>query len=563
MKIKNPLTEPWYLKYSFFILIVFVLTLYIKTIGLSYSRLDDDFYILTQQASNEKWSSLLDVFNEGVGGKRDILYRPVFRTTFVFESHLLALFHPVDFARAAIKLAHFDNILLHIIQVLLFFQLLIYLSFHRLNALLASLLFAAHPIMTMAVAWVPGRNEMLLSVFMLVYLIGFIKYVDKPNWKWLLVQVIGFMLALFSKENAVCIPLAAMAYLFFFKRKTISKKTWLFSFLIWMPSIFLWYVIRNQAIEEGYIYGSFGEMISLFFQRAPAIVQYTGKIFFPLNLSVYPYIKDTSFIPGILAIGGLVWVAFTNKQRNASLIGFGMLWYVLFILPAFVVPKNLTNAMFEHRMYVPYTGMVFIVAGAFQNWKVFGDSMRKGFGISLLVICSMISFRYFNVFADEFSFFKNAVENNPHSSQASRMYAMQLNTAGKPEQAIGYFEKALALDSNELFANYYLADLLYMNENDLDKAAYHLDREIKLNPFFLETYGKRVYVAYQHRDFQTIKKLMQNVLKMYPNNEISSLNLLISYMELGEKENAHTHLDKMLKAGVAVDTSLIRKVKNM
>ncbi len=147
-------------------------------------------------------SSIFDVFNEGVGGKRDILYRPLFRVTFIIENHLLALFNPADFSKSAIKLAHFDNILLHIIQVLVLFELLLCFTFNRVSAFFTALIFAVHPIMTMAVAWVPGRNEMMLSVFVMAYFIHFIKYVENNRSKHLIWQFVFLICATWKSSIA-------------------------------------------------------------------------------------------------------------------------------------------------------------------------------------------------------------------------------------------------------------------------------------------------------------------------------------------------------------------------
>lgn len=102
---------------------------------------------------------------------------------------------------------HFVNIILHTVVCLLYYR--VCLLFLPLNAgLLATLLFAVHPVHTEAVTGVVGRAEILSSVF---FLLAFISYTRCPSqWKstdWFQMAccLMFVVLATLSKEQGITV----------------------------------------------------------------------------------------------------------------------------------------------------------------------------------------------------------------------------------------------------------------------------------------------------------------------------------------------------------------------
>ncbi|HNB54866.1 MAG TPA: tetratricopeptide repeat protein [Anaerolineales bacterium] len=77
--------------------------------------------------------------------------------------------------------------------------------------------------------------------------------------------------------------------------------------------------------------------------------------------------------------------------------------------------------------------------------------------------------------------FQTVLELMPNHDQAwSRLGQCQL-LLGQPEAAFGAFEKALAISSNDVEANYYLA-ILYMRRGEQKKSIPHLRQALRLRP---------------------------------------------------------------------------------
>jgi len=74
------------------------------------------------------------------------------------------------------------------------------------KAFFLSLFFALHPVLTQAVAWVPGRNDSLATIFIFSALIFFQRFLSKEKLMDLIFLSLFFLLALFTKESSILLP---------------------------------------------------------------------------------------------------------------------------------------------------------------------------------------------------------------------------------------------------------------------------------------------------------------------------------------------------------------------
>ena len=98
----------------------------------------------------------------------------------------------------------------------------------------------------------------------------------------------------------------------------LLKKNWrhqrnLVQYGIWIGCFVLWFVARSAAtLQPIPVTGM--QLISDFIHRLPVIIQYIGKIFIPVNLSVFPIIEDTVYYYGFAAIALLDIAIYLNRQ---------------------------------------------------------------------------------------------------------------------------------------------------------------------------------------------------------------------------------------------------------
>src|SRR6185436_18030758 len=90
------------------------------------------------------------------------------------------------------------NIVLHFINVILFWKLLVLLTEDEFIAMLAAALFAVFQAPQEAVMWIAAMNETLLGCFVMLTLIFWLK----RRYGW---STLCYAVALFSKESALVI----------------------------------------------------------------------------------------------------------------------------------------------------------------------------------------------------------------------------------------------------------------------------------------------------------------------------------------------------------------------
>ena len=170
---------------------------------------------------------------------------------FDFNTFIMGNYHPLTILSYMIEyqisgpspfLYHLNNILLHLCNIVLF-TVLIWLLTRRFYAtLIAAALFALHPMRVESVVWAAERKDVLYTMFYLLSVIAYIYYItqtEKRNRNYVLTLVF-FLLSVFSKGQAVVLPLTLFLIDFWFGKKiewkTILNKIPFFA----LSLIFIW-----------------------------------------------------------------------------------------------------------------------------------------------------------------------------------------------------------------------------------------------------------------------------------------------------------------------------------
>src|SRR4030095_13332788 len=127
---------------------------------------------------------------------------------------------------------HLTNVLIHIINSLLFLKLLM-LMFAKNDSgiknyaiLFGALIFAVHPIHTEAVSWVSGRTDSLSCTFFFASFIYYFKYSENSGYRNLSLLLLFYLLALLAKEMAITLPAVIILYDIIVARRIDLKKLW-------------------------------------------------------------------------------------------------------------------------------------------------------------------------------------------------------------------------------------------------------------------------------------------------------------------------------------------------
>jgi hypothetical protein len=513
--------RPFYLKYSLLILCLLTLIVYFKVSTLGFTDLDDKFFILKNESFNSDLGNIPVTFGRGLfGPANDLYYRPLLLVDFIVEYTLFGT-DPRGY--------HLTNLLFHTLTVCLLFLFFKKIRTREEDALILAALFAIHPVLSQAVAWIPGRNDMLLMIFFLGTILSSIKYQElsdtvnqgklkKPNplarWGWFTAQFIFLLLALFTKETAVVIPLIVISILFILKRNNVSPchPVTLSPIIISNSlAIAIFFLFRSSAtlLNEP---TSFVNLLSTGLSRIPAMIQYVGKILLPVNLSVFPLMEDTAMGWGIGAVIALVLLVIFSKSyfRPLTLLGLG--WFLIFLAPVLIVPKSLNDQVFEHRLYIPIAGMLILLSQTLLFAEKWNSRTKMIIATGIIVLLGAVSFSRIGLYKDEDVFWRRAITDAPHAVMPKMMLVN--GTTLTPAEREEIRRSCYTLDPGQMMVHYTLGKI-YMQLNQPDSAERHFKLELPLSQF-PDIYYQLAMISAGKKRFDSTLLCLNKVIELDP-----------------------------------------------
>ena len=521
---------------------------YIVSLSFGYTELDDSIFIRDFQAYNEDLHNLLVSFQRGLfDAVKDPYYRPLFSDVMILNYQL---------SGTDILSYHAVNILLHMTAVLLVYKLLVRVQIKELTAFILALVFAVHPVLSQAVAWIPGRNDTLLAIFVLGFLIYAIDYSNNGKIKDLSLSAFFLLLAFFTKETAVFAPPVAFILLVFVLGKKWQDKRNLLLYAKWVGCYLVWFVARSLATTSSSGIAS-KEGISETFRRLPVIIQYLVKIFLPINLSVFPTQQDTSYYYGIFAIAVLVLIIALSKQRNMKIVLGSLGIFLLFLMPALLVPDRLNQQTFEHRLYLPIIGILLLLPQTVLFNNKLTNKQLFTCSVAICIVFAAINIYHQQSFASPRAFWTQATETSPNSAYANMMLAARLDKdeVGRSEEL---FRKAYRLNPNEKYLNFYMGDMLQKHDSVAASEKYLLAEKKNSDYYLCDFLLARV--AMEKKDYNGATNYLATYLKKDPKNSMANNNLLLLYMQTQQPDKARAQVRQMQQIGMQVPPTVLHQL---
>ena len=466
------------------IICIAIIGLYSGITNNNYVDLDDTTVIVNNYPFLKDFSNAGQAFKQGVFqeyGKQDTLktyYRPIMTLSFMVDAHLSPA---PDLDHISPKPFLSGNIFYHILACILLLLVLTALNINPIASFLLALVFAVHPLLTQAIAWIPGRNDSLVTIFALSAMLFLLKYIRTKKLPDLILHLVFFMLALFTKENAIMLVGITFLYLYLVNKEPIAGKDSIILSVGYIAIIALWYIMRQKAIAGSGADITLGEAMHNISSNSPMSFQYIGKSVLPINLSVMSTVQDTSYIQGIIAVLLLAAGIYFSKQKNIRLVIFGLLWFLLFLTPSFIT----TFSGLEHRAYLPLIGFMIVVSEF--DWtkklQLQFSPINKGllvFG-GVIIVCIGLTYNRLPIFKNCFSFDESAMKTSPKNVLPCMYLAKHYEEMGKFDQAIEAYTEALKRDSTTpLIHNNIGGEYIAMNK--YPEAEAELKKEVAQHP---------------------------------------------------------------------------------
>jgi tetratricopeptide (TPR) repeat protein len=516
---------------------------YIPSLQHGFVNWDDDRniyenpYILNITNWETFFSNLKNIFTTHVIGN----YNPLSILSFAFEKVFYGFDH--------LGYWHLDNILLHLVCVMLVFRIALALKLKLIPAVFLALLFGVHPMRVESVAWLTERKDVLFGSFYLLALYYYIKSVRLQFKKrYLFIILFSFILALFSKIQAVSLPLSMLAIDYYLGRKLSFKlitEKWLYFTLSLAIGILGVYFLRIQGSLESNTTFPFIDRV---FIGSYSYILYIIKSIVPYKMvPMYPYPASigwpfyVSMIPA-LAVLTLIYYAY-KKQFKA--LTFGLVFFTFNIMFLLQILSAGQGFIADRFTYVAYFGLFFVYAIGFQylleNRTKYKTALTSVAGM-LIITLGSINFQQNKIWENGDTLWSHVLKYYQNATLPWGNRANYYRDQGKLRAALHDYNKTISLNPNkpEPFNS---RGKLYFNSNSVDTirlALQDYSRAIELAP---DNSEYRVNRGSTHARLNMLDKALQDLneaQKLDPNNKQVYYNRSIMYHNTGQfgKEEA-------------------------
>ncbi|MEW6469961.1 MAG: glycosyltransferase family 39 protein [Bacteroidota bacterium] len=488
--------------------------------------------------------------------------------------------------------------------VLLFFVLKKLLrDFHPLIPLVATLIFAAHPLHTEVGAFIKSRDELLSMLFIFSSLWFLLSYLESRKRPDFILSNAMFFLALFSKESAITFVIIFPLALYFFTgletsrifRLTVLNFAWAAIYMMVRYSVLdadkgYMPVINNTLVEA---HGAEKLSTILFI-----MLQYLRLLVYPHPLT-WDYGYNQVPITGwnnMLVIASLVihlaLAAYAvMKFREKHILSFCIIFYFITISISSNLFVLISSVMAERFLFIP--SIAFSIAVAYLLTKALAKKEQRvpvPLTAAMVLILAAFSFKTFARNEDwksNFSLFESGAKASPNSYRANTAFAWQCLHAGEMSRdtlarneyfklAIYYYTRAIDIYKGyETYRDYYnrgvarnyLKDtegasqdyisaynlnkkdlntcynvgVIYYNKKQYDQSIKYWLEAAAINEEFMDLNFKIGNNYFSLNDYPSAAKYFEKYYRTHPNSMDAAQNLMVTYNKMGDTANANKY----------------------
>ncbi len=420
---------------------------------------------------------------------------------------------------------HLTSYILHILNTLLVFWLILRLCNNYTTAVVTAALFGVHTLHVESVAWMSERKDLLYSFFYLSALISYVVYTSARNKKYYICAMALFLLSLLSKSQALSLAVTLLAVDYFSNRNVFDKKVLLekvpflllsmaFGLGAWAAQKSAWDLSENPV-----------SFVARIVYAGYAFVQYIAKLLVPLNLSaIYPYRFDADGGIPLLLWCNLVTVALVcilaaYAAKRSRLVFFGVAFFIInifLLLKLFPVPKG-NYYMADRYSYLPSIGFFFIAAVAFTALlkRTELKAVLKGLFIVYVAFLSVATYERCKIWKNDITFWNDIVAKNPTEFYAWSKRGFIRNALGDVQGALADYNRALEIRPGH-YETYTAQAKARSTLGDYAGALTDLDIALRMRPGTALLHTERAVLRAVLKDFNGALADLDKALRLDP-----------------------------------------------
>ncbi len=380
---------------------------------------------------------------------------------------------------------HLMNVLIHMLATWLVFVVCREFTGRKQLALITASLFAVHPVHTESVAWISGITDPIMSVFLLLSFYFYLQFRKTGSIPKLAAMLGTYLLALWSKETALALPLIIIYLELFyfnesesFNQRLVKSAKLIGAFL---APILIFFLMRRVALGTFFLLEELRYPLSVALLTMPlATLKYLALCVVPYGYSYQHYtdfittVTNLAFLVPLVALALLACLIVLKGSRVGK---FASLWFIVFLLPSLAAIRNFDPEYLvqERYLYLPSMGFC-LVLGLAIEWlaaqRFFANYKATPVAITaaLVLLFGAAQIRYSLFWQDTLSVFQRCVAVAPTSAAAYSSLSNIYYPMGKPREAEAAVRTALQLDPQ--------LNSAYLNLSYMSKQAGKLDQAI-------------------------------------------------------------------------------------
>jgi tetratricopeptide (TPR) repeat protein len=279
---------------------------------------------------------------------------------------------------------HVSNLLLHVLNTVLLFAALRRMTGETWKCFAVAALFGVHPLNIESVAWIAERKNLLSTLFLILTLFAYVRYVERPGWMRYLQSLFFFALGLMAKPMLVTVPFLLLLLDCWPLRRfqplaepvdhrpsqpvgaglclgrLLKEKLPFFVLSLGSALITLYAAKRGGAICSL-------EEIPFWSRIGSAAVSYAGylkKMVWPVDLAIfypYPAFRPAWHYGAAFVLVAAVSVFVVLKRRRHPYLVTGWLWYLVTLVPVIGFVQVGYQSMANRYAYIPLLGIFIMI----------------------------------------------------------------------------------------------------------------------------------------------------------------------------------------------------------
>jgi tetratricopeptide (TPR) repeat protein len=454
---------------------------------------------------------------------------------------------------------HLINVLLHATSVLLLFAFLQRATGRQWLSAWVALMFALHPLHVESVAWIAERKDVLSTVFAMLALWSYVRWVEKPSLRRYLLVALAFGLGLMAKPMVITLPLVLVLLDVWplSRGPRWREKIPLFAMSAACGAITLLVQQASGAVRTS---EQFPWLLRVE-NAAVSCVVYLIKWFWPSRLAVfYPYPAEIPLwqaTAAALAIAAISAIALRSYRRRPYLAA-GWLWYLIMLAPVIGLVQVGAQARADRYTYMPTIGISIMLAWGARDFVSRMPQAKPAVAALAAASCvaaAAIAWIQLGSWRDSRTLFQHAVDVTANNYLAHHNLGVAL--AESPDgmsRAIAEYQDALRIEPNSVRAHTDLGSA-YAKLGRLSDAVAEYRAAIALAPDLAIPHNNLGNALSQLSRWNEAISEYQTALRLDPEYAdarhglaLAEYGLGLEFAKSGRKFEAIAHLEAALRA---------------